>query len=235
MMRLNKIAIFISLVFEDVKVRLRHGKRAGVHSYRVQMRQHYRHGEWHTELPMEAVCRVILEDKIRELPFEQRALARVAWRKQVEKRQVQQANMQAILLALQETQEMELLEQVERYEREKASKPIPTKIIPFPCRRVASSSAREAPTTPEKEEVKKDEPEAVQKQLEAVVRAATSDPGHQRQLLRLFLDNPELAKMALSKETTLRFCMAKNLRSLQCCGAMRKTPVATGASAAQGL
>lgn len=237
---INGIATAVALAVEDTMVQLGHREQNGIHSYRVKTRRVRRDGEYRRQLPMEEVLRVILEDEIRELSFEQRNAARVAWKQALKQKRQQEIAAQKNARAVYEAEELELLALVDELERVQAATAIETKVIPFPTPMIPDSTkpAVDSPTevsdlalmTSKSESCSDasstaettDPEEALQKRLKKVVESATPDPGHRRQLMEIFLENQDLAELALSDRTTLYFRIDPSLRCLAYQGAVRR-------------
>lgn len=241
-MRINKVAcqaaIVATSVVEDLKVRFNHRETAtGAHFYKVEARQVRRGGKDCTEIPLEEVLRIVLEDRIRELPFEQRAIARLKWKEARAEQLQQHATAQALEAAEQAAKEAELMALVEQLDRERAnvnSDNSAQKIIPFPVEKIVGS-VREGSTPSSNKEATGGDQKAdtsdseanLRIRLKTLLEETTPDPGHRRQLMALFLENPEMAEMALSQDTTVRFRLSPTLHRLRCCGILRqstKTP-----------
>lgn len=230
-MRITEIAcLTVTSIVEDLRVRLSHREaKSGAHLYKVNARQVRRGGRDCTEIALEEVLRIILEDRIRELPFEQRAIARLEWKDARAEQLQQHAAVQALEAAEQAAKEAELMELVERLDRERANATSDQKIIPFPVSKIVGS-VREVSTPSFNKEVtggdqKADEGDSegnLRMRLKALLEETTPDPGHRRQLMTLFLENPEIAEMALSQDTTVRFCLSPTLHRLRCCGILRQ-------------
>ena len=235
-MRINKVAcqaaIVATSVVEDLKVRLNHRETAtGAHFYKVNARQVRRNGRDRLEIPMEEVLRIVLEDRIRELPFEQRAIARLKWKEARAEQLQQHATAQALEAAEQAAKEAELMALVEQLDRERANAANNQTIIPFPVERIVGSvregstpsSNKEATNGGQKTDADTSDSEGnLRIRLKALLEETTPDPGHRRQLMALFLENPEMAEMALSQNTTVRFCLSPTLHRLRCCGILRR-------------
>lgn len=237
-MRIKKVAcqaaIVATSVVEDLKVRLNHREtETGAHFYKVKARQVRRGGKDCTEIPLEEVLRIVLEDRIRELPFEQRAIARLKWKDARAEQLQQHATAQALEAAEQAAKEAELMALVEQLDRERANASSDQKIIPFPVEKIAGS-VREGSTpslnkgtVSEDREADSDSEGNLRLRLKALLEETTPDPGHRRQLMAIFLENPEMAKMALSPDTTVRFCLSPTLHRLRCCGILRQSTKTT--------